>query len=72
MRDIDRDDPDCLARESEEDVNLMWKQARGELLSFSRALDRSNAQITASQIRMALRLADEAVGLRMEFVPDPD
>ena len=45
---------------TDEQVVEMWPQARGELLGFSRALDR-NAGITASQLRMAIWLADRGL-----------
>ncbi len=36
-----------------------WEQGRGELLGFANALDRGQSGITASQLRMAIQLADE-------------
>jgi hypothetical protein len=47
-----------------EQVDLLWPQARGELLGFANALERGNSGITAAQIRMAVNLADEAIKLR--------
>jgi hypothetical protein len=49
-----------------EQVDLMWPQARGELLGFANALERGNSGITAAQIRMAVQLADEAVDRRSQ------
>lgn len=39
-------------------IQQMWPQARGELLGFALALDRKEASITASQLRMAVQMAD--------------
>jgi hypothetical protein len=41
-----------------EQVRLLWPQARGELMGYARALERSGAGITAAQLRMALAMAD--------------
>lgn len=38
----------------------LWRQARGELAAYARALDRGGIGITAAQIRMAMRMADLA------------
>jgi hypothetical protein len=51
-------------RFSNEQINLLWPQARGELLGFANALERENSGITAAQIRMAVQLADETIKLR--------
>lgn len=45
-------------------VSELWPQARGELSGFANALARSNAGITAAQLRMAIQLADEAYANR--------
>jgi len=42
---------------TEDQILEMWPQAHGELMGFAKALER-NAKITASQLRLAIRLAD--------------
>ena len=37
----------------------MWRQARGELLGFALHLERNQSGLTANQIRMAVKLADD-------------
>ncbi len=41
-----------------EQILLMWPQAAGELAAFQRALEQ-RAGLTASQLRMAIQLAQE-------------
>jgi hypothetical protein len=41
-----------------EELLRLWPQARYELLAYARWLGRHNAEITASQIRLAVQLAD--------------
>lgn len=41
-----------------DDVRLLWPQARGELLGFARHLSHTSP-ITASQLQLAVRMADE-------------
>jgi len=38
---------------------VLWPQAAGELLGFANALDRGNVGLTAAQIRLAVKLANE-------------
>jgi hypothetical protein len=65
VRDIDVRDPACDEPENVEDVRRLWLQARWDLLDFARHLD-GDATITASQLRMALRLATEAARTKIE------
>ncbi len=58
---------------TDKDIALLWWQGRGELLAFANHLGRHDAAITASQILMALALADQAVVERYEQCRgDPD
>ena len=49
---------------SDQEVQDLWGQARGELYGFALAMDRRGQSITAAQLRMAVALADQAVQLR--------
>lgn len=44
---------------TDEQVKEMWPQAKSELLGFANALERGSAGITASQLRMAVQLAQK-------------
>jgi hypothetical protein len=46
-----------------DEVRRLWPSARGELLGFANALDRSGSGITADQLRMAVLLADKQFDL---------
>lgn len=54
---------------TKEEILEMWPQAKGELQGFQRHLER-NAGITASQLGMALQLADEEFS-RLKGSPNP-
>jgi hypothetical protein len=51
-----KDNPDKV---SDEECRTQWEQARGELLGLALHLERTQGQITARQIRMAVQMADE-------------
>jgi hypothetical protein len=57
-------EPSQSERLTDERVELLWPQARGELWAYAHALERGGAGLTAAQLRMAVQLADEAVGGR--------
>jgi hypothetical protein len=45
---------------TEDQIKSLWPQARGELLGFANHLARTNAKITAEQLKMAVFLADRS------------
>jgi hypothetical protein len=45
---------------TDEQIKYLWPQAYGELQGFANAIGRGPAKITASQLRMAIQLAQRA------------
>lgn len=49
---------------TDDEIKRMWPQASGELRGFANALEHGKSGLTASQLRMAIQLADEAYNRR--------
>jgi hypothetical protein len=53
---------------SDEEIQRLWPQAAGELRGFTIALHTSRMGITATQVEMAIQLADEAFRARARTI----
>ncbi len=61
---------EAVSLPSAADIKLLWPQARGELLGFARHLA-GRSPITASQMQMAVAMADAYAALLLVPPPEP-